>query len=848
MIPVITQCVRYKQNMSKLKVNLSKSIVLLLIFSSIFLLTSLGIEEDVSVGHAAETEVFWLFKFLGRLHPLIVHFPVSLIVIAAFMEMLSLKNYNSNLRAGIQLLLIIGAVSAVLSVIFGLLIANLENYSGDTLALHQWIGIGTALLSCISLLFVRAIKKEQKRSLIIAYRTILIVTVFGIAITGHLGASITHGTDFLSSVTPWADNNEDGATLATSDIDLATFAKNADSLTIEEQVKLNIGVRTILAHNCYKCHSSDKMEGELRLDDKALLFKGGESGPVITPGNLHNSELFRRIALPASHKDAMPGKGKSLSKKDIELLAFWIDKGAPWPDQAAAGIFSKAPLAPRKPTLPAVTKALNNPIDLFANEYFTENKIDWKKTVDDRTYLRRVYLDIIGLLPTPEKTDEFVNDKRTDKRALLVNELLGDDHQYATHWFTFWNDLLRNDYTGTGYITNGRFSISDWLYKSLASNKPYKQMVQELLNPNEASKGFVAGIQWRGDINSSQTVPMQAAQNVSQALLGLNLKCASCHDSFISDWKLNDAYSFANAFSEEPLEVNRCDIPTGKFVDPKLLWDELGAISKKASKKEKAQQMAESLTKDENGRLYRTIVNRIWAQLMGRGIVAPTDEMDNKPWSQDLLDWLAVDFVENGYDMKKLIRLIVDSKVYQLPAVTIDDAATINATDFQFTGILRRKMTAEQFADAVSNTISPIYGLDRLKYNPYEAFQLQPNQAYFARASLVENDDFLTAMGRPNRDNVISVRESQSNLLQAMELTNGSKLNETLRKGAQSWLKQYNNSEQIVTQVYRRTLGRNPSKKELDIAKNMFADKPDENSVQDFLWAVILLPEFQLIN
>lgn len=830
--------------MGKLKVNLSKGLVLLLIFTSIFFLTTLGVEEASSTNSAAETEVFWLWKFMGRLHPLIVHFPVSLIVIAGFMELLSLKKYNSNLRAGIHVLLVVGTVSAILSVVFGWLLANLENYSGDILALHQWMGIGTAILSCLILLLINAIQKKSKRGLIIVYRAVLLVTILGITITGHLGASITHGADFLSSVTPWATSTEENVPAGINDIDVASFAKNVDSLTMEEQVRLNIGVRTILAHNCYKCHSADKIEGELRLDNKEMLFKGGESGPIVIPGNLQSSELFRRISLPVDHKDAMPGKGKSLSKKDIDLLAFWINKGAPWPDQAAAGIFPKAALEPRKPKIPATTDELHNPIDLFANEYFKENKIDWKNTVDDRTYLRRAYLDIVGLLPTPEKIDAFVKDTRIDKRTLLVDELLHEDKQYAAHWLTFWNDLLRNDYTGTGYITNGRFSISDWLYKSLAANKPYKQMVQELLNPTEASKGFVEGIQWRGDINSSQTVPMQAAQNVSQALLGLNLKCASCHDSFISDWKLDDAYSFANVFSEESLEVNRCDVPTGKFVDPKLLWEELGTISKKASKKEKAEEMAKTLTKDENGRLYRTIVNRIWAQLMGRGIVAPTDEMDNKPWSQDLLDWLAVDFVENGYDMKKLIKLVVSSKVYQLPAVTIDDVAKINAADYQFTGILRRKMTAEQFADAVSSAISPMYTLDRLKYTP----SAETHHLSYARASLVENDDFLSAMGRPSRDNVVSVRENQSNLLQAMELTNGIKLNETLQKGARSWLKQYSNSEQIISNVYLRTLGRQPSQKELQIAKKMFGTHPEESTVQDFLWAVILLPEFQLIN
>ena len=151
----------------------------------------------------------------------------------------------------------------------------------------------------------------------------------------------------------------------------------------------------------------------------------------------------------------------------------------------------------------------------------------------------------------------------------------------------FWNDALRNDYTGTGYITNGRYNISDWLYKSIRSNKPYDQFVKELVSPTDSSKGFVEGIKWRGVVNASQTTELQAAQNVSQVLFGLNLKCTSCHNSFISDWKLDDAYAFANIFADSSLEINRCDKPTGKFTNARMLWQQLGTIDNTASRASK---------------------------------------------------------------------------------------------------------------------------------------------------------------------------------------------------------------------------------------------------------------------
>lgn len=793
-----------------------------------------------------QAEAFWLWHFFGRLHPLMVHFAVALLVVAGLMELTTLRRYQSKLRPGINLLVYAGASGALLSVLFGWLLADLESYGGETLAWHRWSGVATAVLGLLAAGLLWAMRKKRLPSMIRLYRATLFLAAGGVSMAGHFGASITHGEDYLTSVTPWAaDSMAETSGSSTASVSLASFP---DSLSHEDQARLNVGVRTILAHNCYKCHSSDKTEGGLRFDDRELALKGGDSGPAIVPGNLPGSELYRRITLPAGHKEAMPGKGKPLAKDDIDLIAFWIEQGAPWPEGSAVSVFPVAALEPRLPALPSPKNGLTNPVDRLVNAYFEENGVKWADPIDDRTYLRRIYLDIVGLLPSPEELQAFATDTSPDKRAAMAEQLLNRNDDYATHWLTFWNDLLRNDYTGTGYITGGRYSISDWLYRSLAANTPYKQFVMELLNPNEASMGFIQGIQWRGVVNSSQSVPMQAAQNVSQAILGLNLKCASCHDSFVSDWKLEDAYAFANVFSEESLEINRCDVPTGEYADTRLLWNKLGEISRNASKKEKAEQLAVNLTRNENGRLYRTLVNRIWAQLMGRGIVAPVDEMDNAPWSQDLLDWLAYDFVENDYNIKKLIYLITTSRTYQLPAVSVDDVGKINAQDYQFTGVLRKKMTAEQFSDAVSSTIFPIYNHSQLKYNPYSQLDLSKIQIPFVRAALVQNDNFLAALGRPSRENVTSSRENQSNLLQAMELTNGETLNETLKNGARRWLQEHGDAKDLVRNLYLHTLNRAPSDQEYSLAAKSLGKNPKEESVQDLLWAVVLSPEFQLIN
>jgi hypothetical protein len=310
---------------------------------------------------------------------------------------------------------------------------------------------------------------------------------------------------------------------------------------------------------------------------------------------------------------------------------------------------------------------------------------------------------------------------------------------------------------------------------------------------------------------------------------------------------LKDAYAFANIFADSALEINRCDVPTGKMADTKILFSELGTIDSTATVDEKLKQLAEFLTAPKDGRLYRTIVNRIWGQLMGRGIVAPVDLMDNIPWSQDLLDWLASDFVANGKDLKDLIFKIVTSKTYQMPSMEVRSEDELVAEDYVFRGMERRRLSAEQFADAVSTIVFPIYP-DTLRYfNPYKNEAAAAPPVSYVRASLVKNDRFLTALGRPNRENVLTSRSSQANLLQALELTNGNRFNLALTAGARKWRNQFPSGHDLVVAVYQNALARNPNEDEVNVALKMLGTSPDDGAVEDFLWAVMLLPEFQLI-
>ena len=392
----------------------------------------------------------------------------------------------------------------------------------------------------------------------------------------------------------------------------------------------------------------------------------------------------------------MPKKGTKWTPEQIGLLRAWIDQGAAWP----AGItFAKPPpenLRPRQVALTARPSV--HPIDNLLGTYFATNGIGFPAPVEDRVFARRVYLDLIGLLPTPEQLDAFVNDAAPDKRQVLTRRLLGDRRNYAEHWLAFWNDLLRNDYKGVGFIDGGRKQISRWLYQSLIENNPYDRFVAELVNPTVQSEGFSRGIIWRGNVNASMLPPMQAAQNVSQVFLGVNLKCASCHDSFVNDWTLADAYGVAAIYADEPLELIHCDKPTGKQAMARFLYPEIGALDAEASKADRLARLAGILTSPQNGRLSRTIVNRLWARLVGRGIVEPLDDMEKPAWNRDLLDWLAEDFTAHGSDLKHTLEVLCTSRAYQLPTVESPG----DNEEYVFRGPLTRRLSAEQVSDAVS--------------------------------------------------------------------------------------------------------------------------------------------------
>lgn len=777
----------------------------------------------------------------------------------------------------------------------------------------------------------------------------------------------------------------------------------------------------LLRKHCAECHTGDKLKGGFSMNDRAALMHGGENGAVVDLKQVEKSVLLE-VVTTTDEDLRMPPKGPGLTAAEAALLRQWIAEGLPW----EAGFAFKAPayeppLKPRRVAVPVSASGRTHPVDRLLEVYLKKHQQPWPQRLSDGAFLRRAHLDLIGLLPTPEEVSRFLADPSADKRSRLIHRLLARDVDYTEHWLTFWNDLLRNDYGGTGFITGGRKQISKWLYDSLINNKPFDVFARELIAPpNDESRGFIDGIRWRGDVSAGQTVEIQFAQSVGQSFLGINLKCASCHDSFIDRWKLDEAYGLAAIYAEKPLEIHRCDKPVGRTAKAGWLFPEIGQVDAAAPRPERLRQLAALMTHPENGRFSRTLVNRLWHRLMGHGLVHPLDAMQSPPWNEDLLDALAVQFQDDGYDVKKLLAHIATSEMYQSQSGIAREG---EGESYVFRAPEAKRLTAEQFVDALWQITGEAPGkLDapvfRAKLDTEAANQVSlkarwiwgdsaaggkappagesillrktiklaaapvsaaaviscdngfdlfingrrvtgsedwthftavalhdklvagdnqivvvatnagkgPNPAglwfqaqlkladgsavsltsdadwqfspsvpagkegrlgglpknfkpvtlvkavgswtqaanqqapsllamgeqaagRMVRAALLKSDFLMRSLGRPNRDQIVSMRPTDLTTLEALDLANGETLTTALNRGAAKLVaRDWRDSAELVSWIYRHTLVRDPSAEELATATQLLGLKPTSESTADLLWAVMMQPEFLFVR
>lgn len=468
-------------------------------------------------------------------------------------------------------------------------------------------------------------------------------------------------------------------------------------------------VAPILQAHCVQCHGGNEAQGGFSMNTRELFL---ESDAAV-PGKPESSHFLELIGSADQEERMPPVDQPGLSPAEIKTLREWVASGMDWDDGLTFSLDSyQAPL--RLFDVSLLGPDGWHPIDqlLFGNsssdstdtEFVHATAPKLPARVAANLFVRRVSLDLVGLLPDQDQLRAFTGDSSRDRHTNLIESLLARDLDYAEHWLTFWNDLLRNDYTGTGFITGGRKQITNWLYAALVRNEPYDEFTRQLIAPpTDASTGFIDGIKWRGEVSAGQTLPIQFSQSVSQAFLGINMKCASCHDSFIDQWKLDDAYGLAAVYANEPLDVFRCDKPTGRQATAAWLFPELGSIDAAAPRAQRLSQLANLMTSPDNARFARTISNRIWGQLFGRGLIHPLDAMHLRPENEALLELLAHRLVDHGYDLKDLIRFITTSRAYQTGSTSLQetDIGQSTETPHQIRSLTptAKRMTAEQFVD-----------------------------------------------------------------------------------------------------------------------------------------------------
>ncbi len=494
-----------------------------------------------------------------------------------------------------------------------------------------------------------------------------------------------------------------------------------------------------------------------------------------------------------------------------------------------------------------------HPVDRFMSAWWRQAGVEPPPVCDDATFARRAWLDAIGLLPTEDELAAFLADASPLKRELLVDKLLGDEPAYAEGWMAWWCDLLRNDEQTS--IDGLRKPITPWLFAALRDNMPYDRMVAELLNPPPGGPdGYLKGINWRGAINASQRPPVQAAQNVGQVFMATNIKCASCHDHFTRPYMLEDSYGLASFFAEENLEIYRCDKATGQtaaliFPLRDIGFEKLPADADRAAR---LAAIARMVTSPRNPRFAPTVVNRLWARLMGRGLFEPVDDFTADRANPALLDWLANDFMRRDYNLNVMIRILMTSRAYQLAAVaTPPDGAPVAKGEPPpvFVGPPPRHLTSEQFLDGLGRLTGHWPATKTMNVDV-------PNPHVRAWRHKVPGPLAL-ALGRPLREQVATERVDDPSMLQMLELTNGTVLNEWLTAGARellaSDLGRETNLDLVVDRLHLRALARTATPLEREVMTPMLGtpDQPIEARVpgwQDVCWLIVMNPEYQFIQ
>ena len=631
-------------------------------------------------------------------------------------------------------------------------------------------------------------------------------------------------------------------------------------------------VEPLLDKQCLKCHAGVRQRGGLDLRSLETLLRGGDSGPAILPGKPNESHIVQyALAGAVTHMPPADTK-KQLSAEDIGILKTWIallppPKSKPSAEASKNAGWVSEYLADYRRSLPSREVAPPNlsasaAIDWFLQTDWRRDKIVPARLCDDATFVRRLYLDIAGRIPTVEERKLFLADTRGDKRLRLMNRLLASD-EYPRHFREVFDTVLMGragDNAARERVAGG---WNAFLEESFRANRPWNEMVRDMLvarPANEQMRGAVRFIAERK--NSHQAI----AEAVAPVVFGVQIKCAQCHNHPLS-WEIEQRHywglvavfnrsknvetetgqgvaesaiggfiNFANLKKEsQPASLvflngksvaEHIPAPNEKEADGPDLYlvpppkDGLRPHSPAVPKFSRRGAFAESVTHD-NPALARAFVNRMWAIFMGQGIVTPVDQIDSRhrPSHPELLEWLAQDFERSGYDIKRLACNLVSSRAYQLDSKPVGKIPPRPET---FARGAEKPLSAEQL---------------------YHSLQIASGSQPSAQPAGDVERAFITAF-----PDVMPDTYSPS-LQQALFLSNSPVLENLLKpapNNTSAKLLSVPSNEARVRESFLTVLGRAPDVGEAQQCRSILAASSPEKGVRNLLWALLTCAEFQV--
>jgi hypothetical protein len=600
---------------------------------------------------------------------------------------------------------------------------------------------------------------------------------------------------------------------------IAHVTAEYEPITTKGGVDFHRDIKPILEARCYDCHQGHKAKGGLQLDVRTEAFLGGNSdGPALVPHQPAESAIMKRIT-SEDPDEVMPAKGDRLPPREVALLQRWIAEGAVWTD------FSRDSLTPTAPA-------------------------------DDLTFLRRVTLDTIGLTPTEAEIGAFLADGSPDRRTRVIDRLLADP-RWADHQMSYWLDVLAENPNLINPTLNNTGPFRWWIYESLLDNKPFDLFVTELLRLEGSERfGGPAGF----GVATQNDVPMAAKGIIiSSAFLGVEMKCARCHDAPTHTSKQKELFQLAAMLQTKPLKVPTTSsvpldhlriggrepmievtLPPGSTVAAEWPFarfcDDSTAATIAEEPHNSRDRLAALITAPQNERFAQVIVNRIWQRLMGRGIVETIGDWEKAaPSHPELLRWLGREFVRTGYDLKAITRLILTSHAYQRAT-----DASLAATGPLFAAPAPRRIGAEQLIDSLFAATGKPFALEPVNLDVDSVRTIdnaldlgRATRAWMLASTSNERDrpsltlprlqavaEVMEVFGwrgaRPDASS--GIRDDGANVLQPALLSNGTMMLWLTRlsddHGLTAFARKKQSIEQFVDRLFLRLLTRRPTEAE----------------------------------